>query len=416
MTGGAEPGVNLPFEQYEFDPRYYVQTAKNNISSFGHVIAEAASNSDEAISKRAAARGESDQGRILIKFDPESRLLIVVDDGIGLSAQDMRSRLRRVGVTAAPGSRRAFFHRGIREAFIAMGVSVVESISIGNGGAVYTRAVFDPTRGMAIEIGDAPLTDALRVETGIQNSGTKVTIPIRRLADLKPHQFTFPKLMEQIENCVQIRPVLLDPHRVVLFEFGSAAPRRVRFQYPRGESLIDERPVEIGGFKGTLWAGVAKEPIAGSGWSRQTRRYGILIRGQRAAYEVSLGTKLQSAPVHKQLFGELRIDGIEEAQREADAKADDEAQLIYKADRSGLNPDHPLVELIYQYLDSHLGPLLGALEANQRKKRVSEDVRRQLSQLARLINDAVKLEEFGEIESKAGRSSQDPQPNGQGWE
>jgi hypothetical protein len=297
---------------------------------------------------------------------------------------------------------------------MAMGVSVVDSISMGNDGARYTRAVFDPTKGMAIEISDAPLTDALRAETGIQDTGTKVTIPIRRLADLKPHQYTFPKLMEQIENCVQIRPVLLDPHRVVLFEFGDAAPRRVRFQYARGESLIDDRPVEIGGFKGTLWAKVAKEPIAGSGWSRQTRRYGILIRGQRAAYEVSLGTKLQSAPVHKQLFGELRIDGIEGAQREADAKADEEAQLIYKADRSGLNPDHPLVELIYQYLDSILGPLLGALEANQRKKRVSEDVRRQLNQLARLINDAVKLEDFGEIESKTGRSTQDAQPSGQG--
>jgi hypothetical protein len=90
MTGAAEADVSLPFEQYEFDPRYYIQTAKNNISSFGHVIAEAASNCDEAISKRAAARGGSDQGRILIKYDPDSRLLTVVDDGIGLSAQDPR--------------------------------------------------------------------------------------------------------------------------------------------------------------------------------------------------------------------------------------------------------------------------------------------------------------------------------------
>jgi hypothetical protein len=141
--------------------------------------------------------------------------------------------------------------------------------------------------------------------------------------------------------------------------------------------------------------------------SRQTRRYGILIRGERAAYEVSLGTKLQSYPAHRQLFGELRLDGIETAQREADRAADEEAQLIYKADRSGLNPDHPLVESIYAFLDEKLGPLVAALEAKERKKKIGADVQRQLHELARLINEAVKLEDFGDIDSPDGKLKKD---------
>ena len=45
------------------------------------------------------------------------------------------------------------------------------------------------------------------------------------------------------------------------------------------------------------------------------------------------------------------------------------AQLIYKADRSGLNPDHPLVETIYAFIDEKLGPLLAGLETKRGRDR-----------------------------------------------
>ena len=117
---------------------------------------------------------------------------------------------------------------------------------------------------------------------------------------------------------------------------------------------------------GVLWARAADLPITGAmRLARQTRAYGILMHGERAAYEVSLGTKLQTNPAHRQVFGELRLDGIESHQRDADAAQDDDSQLIYKPDRSGLNPDHPLVEAIYKTLDEELGPLIAALEAQR---------------------------------------------------
>ncbi|MCL6537004.1 MAG: hypothetical protein K6T28_00165 [Acidothermus sp.] len=404
----------LEYESYEFDPRYYIHTPKNNITSFGHVIAEAVSNADEAITRRAIRDREPDAGRIHIRYDPGLMELTVTDDGDGLVTEEVRKRLKRVGAETEPGAKRAFFHRGIREAFNAMGVSTVETVALKDGVAVYTKAIFHPTDGMAIVKSDTPVTDALRKEIGITSrTGTRVAIPLRPLAATKPHQFTFPKLMEQIENSVQVRPVLMDPNRDVVFEFGDALPRRVRFSSPKGEELIAEKKVEIADFVGSIWARAAKEPIKGGGLSRQTRRFGILIRGERAAYEVSLGTKLQTYPAHRQLFGELRIDGIEQAQREADEQADEEAQLIYEADRSGLNPDHPLVEAIYQFLDAELGSVLAALEAKERKKKLSTDMGRHLLDLARLINEAVKLEDFGDIEAPEGRPTKEAEPKGE---
>lgn len=395
------------YEPYEFDTRYFIHTAKNNITSFGHVIAEIVSNCDEAITRRAKRVGGSDEGVILIRYEPAAMQLSVTDDGVGLLTAEMRTRLKKVGAEVMEEARRAFFHRGVREVFIAMGESVVESIAMQDGAPVYSKAVFHPTNGMAIVVSDEPVTRELREETGISDTGTKVTIPLRPLAQAKPNQFTFPKLQEQIENCVQVRPVLMDPNRQILFEFGDAPPRPIRFSYPKGEALVEETAVEIAGLRGTLWASGTEEPIKGGGLSRQTRRYGILVRGERAAYEVTLGTKLQSYPAHRQLFGELRLDAIEGAQREADKTADEEAQLIYKADRSGLNPDHPLVESIYAFLDERLGPLVAALEAKERKKKIGADVQRQLHELARLINETVKLEDFGDIDSPDGKTKKE---------
>lgn len=400
----------LQYESYEFDARYYIHTAKSNVTSFAHVIAEAVSNADEAVSRRAIRNSVDDEGRIHIGYDPTSMTLTVTDEGDGMTADMMRKRLKRVGAEAAPDARRGFFHRGIREVFIAMGESTVESVGLKEGKPAYSKAVFHPTEGMAIAVSDAEVTEELREEIRIADTGSRVTIPMKRLAVTKPKQFTFPALESQIEKCVQVRPVLMDPNREVIFEYGDAPPRRLQFSYPTGEVLVAEKSIEIAGFKGTLWAKAADSAIKGGGISRQTRRYGLLIRGERAAYEVSLGSSLSSYPTVQQLFGELRIDGIEEAQREADAKASEEAELIYKADRSGLNPDHPFVEAIYRFLDETFGPLLAALEAKEIKKAVTADVRRQLSQLARLINEAVDDRDFGDVETTDGKPKVEVEP------
>jgi hypothetical protein len=136
---------------------------------------------------------------------------------------------------------------------------------------------------------------------------------------------------------------------------------------------------------------------------RQTRRSGILIRGERAAYEVSVGENLSQHPAMGRVFGELRLDGIETLQR----AADDEAQLVYKPDRSGLNTAHPLVERIYKFLDQTLGPLIENLDAGDEKRTVTPDMRRQLAKLAKVINQVLKEDQIGGIDDPEGPPDRD---------
>lgn len=382
----------LEFERLEYDQRYYIQTAKNSIESLGHIIAEAGSNEDEAITRRAGRDGTADDGWLQFEYNPDTETLIVTGDGDGMTADVMWDRLRRVGAEANKDSKRGFFHRGIREVFLAMGGGRMTSIGkLADGTEVLSEAIFDPHQGMAMITKDATPTAAQRVALGLAATGTRVEIPTRRFVRDRPGQFTFPKMEQQIRDCVGIRPVLTNPAREVRFVYGEEPARKLRYEYPEGEDLVVEHRVGIGGHTATFWAMVADKPLRGGlRGGKQMRNSGILIRGERAAYEVSAGDKLASHPAMPRVFGELRIDSIEELQRRADKYADEESQLIYKPDRSGLNPEHPLTSAIYKFIDDTLGALIADLDSGERQKHVSGDTRRQLAKLARVINQVVK--------------------------
>ena len=397
------------YEPLEYDPRYYIQNAKSSISSVGHIIAEAFSNSDEAISRRAKRDGTGDAGTIRLAYDPETMVMRITDDGAGMTAEEMKERLKKVGVAALEGAKRGFFHRGIRDVFTAMGESTVESAGLYEGDLVYSKASFEPRQGMAIEDENVPVTDEIRKRLGLERTGTVLTIPMRPLAAQKAKLFEFGMLKSQIENCVPVRPVLADDDREILFEYGDSPPKRLHFTYPKGDELVPLTTVNVAGHSGTFWASAADKPVTGGfGTSKLTRGYGILIRGERAAYEVSTGEKLNMNPVMKRVYGELRLDDIEALQRQADDEANDEAQLIYKADRSGLNRDHELVEAIYGFIDETLTPFVAELEAKAEKKEMTPDMRRQLNKLAQIINKAVENAPFGGLDDPTGDDRADP--------
>lgn len=374
-----------PAEKLVFDSRYFIQTAKGAIESLIQILEEAISNEDEAIARRARRDGTEDKGQIRIAYDPETMFLTVRGDGSGMTAAQMRERLKVVGASPQEGSKRGFFHRGIREVFLAMGGGEVTSIGRAEDGReVLSVAQFGDGPEMQFELEDAEPTAAQRQHLGLVGTGTAVRIPMSRFAVKKAASFTHPALRRQIVSCVGVRPVLRDPNREVLFEYADTPAQRLAFEYPQGEDLIPATEVEVDGHRGTLWVGLADKQIKRSP-SRRARTDGILIRGERAAYEVTLGDRIAGDPVMGRIFGELRVDDIEAIQR----AADDDSQLIYKPDRSGLNHEHPMVEAVMALVDDTLEPLIAELDAKETKSAATPDMRRELQKLARAINEVV---------------------------
>jgi hypothetical protein len=410
--------AELVYEDFEYDKRFFIQTAKNSISSILQVFGEIVSNSDEAIGKRLSVSG-GDRGEIHAHYDSETMKLCITDDGIGMDTATMRERLRFIGKESVESSKRSFFHRGLRDVFMAMGGGEVHSIARSGEHLVYSHARFDARRGMAMVASDDIVTPEAREIVGGDRTGTAVIVPLGRIHKQVPRSLTFPDMVRQFEDCVQIRPVLLDPSRRAFLHYDGEPPRRVAFTYHEGEVLIDNAPVRVGDMDATLWVKAAEKPIASSG-GRQRRRSGILVRGERAAYEVTVGEKVKSLPGMSRIFGELRIDGIEELQRTLDKEADDESALIYKPDRSGLNDDHPLVIQLVEFIDAKLAPFLADLADTGTKAKVSTDERRRLMKMAQIINKEIRDAGFGGTFNDEGKpkptdsSTENGGPGGRG--
>ena len=102
----------------------------------------------------------------------------------------------------------------------------------------------------------------------------------------------------------------------------------------------------------------AKEPLS-QGFSRATRRGGLVIRSGRAAHETTLAG-FEGRPGARHLYGEVVCEAIEQLQR--DALDTPRPELVVKVDRSGLNQHHPIVERLYAAIDRVLRPIVAAEE------------------------------------------------------
>jgi hypothetical protein len=390
-------------EALQYRGRYYIEGAKSAIESAIQIIEEAVSNEDEAIRLRAERDGGPDHGQIQIGYDPEAKELAIIGDGIGMDSERMRERLGTLGATAESGARRSYFNRGIRDVFLALGGGEVTSIAKNAAGEeVLSRMVFvieDEEMMMRIEASDEPVSAEQREQLGLEETGTKVKVPVRRLEKPHPKQFHFSELERGIRDCVGLRPVMEDPDREMTLLYGDTQPRRLRFEYPEAEDLIVKKAVEVGGQRGTIWAKLAPGPIK-QARNRRAWIRGILIRGERSAYEIAKAQRLARFPAMDRVIGELQLDGIEDLQRETG----EDDQLIYKTDRSGLVAEHPVVEAAYDLLVAELEPLIADLEANRAEEKTTPDVRRDLQKLAREINSVID----GAINVGAEDSDADP--------
>ena len=98
----------------------------------------------------------------------------------------------------------------------------------------------------------------------------------------------------------------------------------------------------------------AKEPLS-QGFSRATRRGGLVIRSGRAAHETTLAG-FEGRPGARHLYGEVFCDAIEQLQREALDRP--RPELVVKVDRSGLSEHHPIVVRLHQAIDRVLRPIV----------------------------------------------------------
>lgn len=136
------------------------------------------------------------------------------------------------------------------------------------------------------QVADRAATSADLRALGVGASGTRVTVPLA--AGRLP---AAGRLRALVSGLVQLRPILEDPARAVYLQLLGQSTELVTFSAPEPDP---ERPVlfegEVrvaSGMTAQVTVCRAKEPLS-QGFSRATRRGGLVVRSGRAAHETTL--------------------------------------------------------------------------------------------------------------------------------
>ena len=300
------------------------------------------------------ARMRSLRSPALLSWKHELRC---TDDGEGVDAAMVDDRLGALGVEPPRAGQRGLFGRGLRDVWLAQGAGRIEGVR----GARVVESWFFPAPGdepyAFVHVRDQPATPADLNALGVSVSGTRVTVPLSA-ARLPPAG----RLRALVSQLVQLRPILEDPSRQLYLEQPGQTPALITYPAPEPDS---ERPVLFDGevqvapnVAARIVVRRAKEPLS-QGFSRATRRGGLVIRSGRAAHETTL-SGFEGRPGARHLYGEVFCAAIEQLQRDALDKP--RPELVVKVDRSGLNEHHPIVARLYDAIDRVIRPIVAAEE------------------------------------------------------
>jgi len=300
------------------------------------------------------ARMRSLRSPALLSWKHELRC---TDDGEGVDAEVIDRRLGALGVEPPGGGQRGLFGRGLRDVWLAQGAGRIEGVRSGRA----VESWFFPAPGdepyAFLHVRDEPATAADLKTLGVATSGTRVTVPLAT-----PRLPPAGRLRTLVSQLVQLRPILEDPRRALYLEQPGQTPQLITYPAPEPDPerpvLFDADVQVASNVTARIVVRRAKEPLS-QGFSRATRRGGLVIRSGRAAHETTLAS-FEGRPGARHLYGEVFCEALEQQQRAALERP--RPELVVKVDRSGLNEHHPIVARLYQAVDRVLRPIIQAEE------------------------------------------------------
>jgi hypothetical protein len=253
-----------------------------------------------------------------------------------------------------------------------------------------------------------------REQYGIPKNGVAATIMCDKTRIRRPQR---DRIKQRLEYAVQLRDIMSNPKRTVKLQYGDEDAVPLRYVQPSGLREFPPVEVDVAGYPGKATIVVAEVPTPFQDEQGDPSRLGgLLIKSGRAVHEATL-YGFENDPYAGYFLGSVRWDTIEQLSRDFDDRDEERLPIestnpapIIRADRKGLNPQHPAVKALRAAVEPILKPHFerkarelggGAKESRVTKQR--------LDALARIVArfQARKAEELEfELSQQPGRGTE----------
>lgn len=385
MRKGSETG------QIEYTGRALLQDAQEAMrGDIVRGLVELITNSDDAY-----ARMKNGSGRISVELEHRrgsSWQVIVRDRATGMSRDELRDRIRRLG-SRSSGFEEGLEVRGNRgrgaKDLVAFGTVEFESIHDDRYSKIILRQ--DGT----YELNPSRTADkAVRKKLGIlRGNGTVVTVTCLPTVRCPLHQ----NLADQLRCHFQLRDIMADPDREVILVNLNKRREKEKLRYGLSWDALDEvvsEELTVDGYPQAevrlrLWRlpERCEQPR-----SEPPRPCGVLIVGGRAIYENTLGS-FEGNRHAGWYAGRLDCRYIDRLANEYDDRAEvgkshpqENPVPIISRRREGLSPDHPFTKALYDLIDRYLKERVDLEEERERDEGQgieNASTRRRLDRMAR---------------------------------
>lgn len=391
-------------EPLESTARYVSFSAQYAIRDLYDALVELITNADDSYGK--CAKG---QGTILIEAEHrhEGGKVIVRDRAGGLSAEDMRNKLKKIGERSSFDGARGFMARGAKDC-AALGKLTFESIKDG----YYNKCEILPTFEYVPYLPQRKASEGDREHLGIpRGNGTVVTLELKDGVKLPRHD----SLKDQLPRHFALRDIFTQDSNVKgliknLNRRGSK-PDTLTYLLPAGEKVVDEK-YDVPGYSTPAQLIIYRAPEAFEDEiDKRFRKSGILIKGKSAIHEATLFSKdLEQDPYATRYFGKLICPHIDTLCDEYDQlrgagsryPATNPSLVIDPNRQGGLRRDHPFTQALFEFPKQKLKELIEIdrnKDREQHTRVANEKTEKQLKLLAQLASRFLQghLEEFEEI-------------------
>jgi hypothetical protein len=303
------------------------------------------------------------RGSILVRFpkpdaDEKTWQVLVCDKASGISFADIEPKLLRFGGRTS-GHERGEIKRGNRGRG-AKDVSHFGRVRWDMFKDGKYSWVWLDRHGNGEKISKAEKADQYRSEFSIAKNGVVATITCDRARFRRPQRDL---IKHRMEYAVQLRNIMSSPKRSVKLQYGDEEAVNLRYVEPNGIKGFPAVDVEVSGYPGPATIVVAEVPTPFQEEQGDlSRQGGLLVMSGRAVHEATL-YGFENNAYAGYFVGSVRWDTVEELSRDFDDRDEQGLPIdpanpfqIIRADRRGLNAQHPASKALKTAVEAILRP------------------------------------------------------------